>query len=539
MFYRALTEYLTKTSQFIDFRIAVIEAAKDLHGSSSNEAVQAAIAFSAVGIHGDDPVDNNENYTPNPGQERLLIYNTDDNYSPTLYTSPESGNTYEPLSSIIMKGKVSVTDDGTAAVYVSSDSRIYVISLDPDNSSETPLSDQQFFDNVAVSKDGMRVAAISTEVDASIYVYDFGTNEWQQFTLYNPTTNDEINAGGVLYADAIEFDHTGEYLIYDAYNELSSTTSEDISYWDVGFIKVWDNHAETFGDGSILKLFTSLPENVSIGNPVFSKNSSNIIAFDYFYYDGVNEEFAIYGANLETGETGLITENSSLGYPSFSKNDDRIAFTYAVDAFEDDVYTIGLAANKINASGSASLLMEYAKWPVYYATGSRVLGHAPVANFTADYKTGSAPLVVKFVDLSDNEPTAWAWTFQGGTPSTSSVQNPQVTYNALGTYKVTLKATNDIGNNTLTREGYIVVGDATGNGDIQGDILMFYPNPAREILNITCSNDFTVRIFNETGKLVLTAKNEHQINLSSLRTGLYIMEINTKSGITRHKLMKE
>ncbi|MCK7533329.1 MAG: hypothetical protein MZV63_21005 [Marinilabiliales bacterium] len=82
-------------------------------------------------------------------------------------------------------------------------------------------------------------------------------------------------------ADVIEFDITGQYLIYDSYNELTSTTGEDIGYWDIGIINVWDNNRGDWGDGTISKLYGSLPEDISIGNPVFSKNSPWIIAFDY------------------------------------------------------------------------------------------------------------------------------------------------------------------------------------------------------------------------------------------------------------------
>ena len=77
-----------------------------------------------------------------------------------------------------MKGKVSVTDDGSLAVFVSGDSKIRYISLDPLNP-EVILSDQTFWDNVAISKDGKRLAAISTEVDTSIYVYNFSSKEWR------------------------------------------------------------------------------------------------------------------------------------------------------------------------------------------------------------------------------------------------------------------------------------------------------------------------------------------------------------------------
>ncbi|MEP7128308.1 MAG: M4 family metallopeptidase, partial [Chitinophagales bacterium] len=48
--YRTQTVYLTKTSQYADWRTACINAATDLYGSSSNEVIQVKNAWYAVGI---------------------------------------------------------------------------------------------------------------------------------------------------------------------------------------------------------------------------------------------------------------------------------------------------------------------------------------------------------------------------------------------------------------------------------------------------------------------------------------------------------
>jgi PKD repeat protein len=61
-----------------------------------------------------------------------------------------------------------------------------------------------------------------------------------------------------------------------------------------------------------------------------------------------------------------------------------------------------------------------------------------------------------FTDSSYNA-NSWAWTFSGGTPSTATTQNPTVFYNTPGTYNVTLTCTNLLGNNTVTKSGYIRV----------------------------------------------------------------------------------
>lgn len=46
--------------------------------------------------------------------------------------------------------------------------------------------------------------------------------------------------------------------------------------------------------------------------------------------------------------------------------------------------------------------------------------------------------------------TSWAWSFPGATPSTSTSQNPTVTYAAPGWYDVTLTVSNSVGSNTKT-----------------------------------------------------------------------------------------
>lgn len=87
-------------------------------------------------------------------------------------------------------------------------------------------------------------------------------------------------------------------------------------------------------------------------------------------------------------------------------------------------------------------------------------GNPPVANFSANQTSGAPGLSVNFSDLSTGNPSSWSWTFQGGSPSTSSQQNPTgITFNSVGSYSVTLTATNGWGNDSETKTGYITIGN--------------------------------------------------------------------------------
>ncbi|OYU81647.1 MAG: hypothetical protein CFE23_04040 [Flavobacterium sp. BFFFF1] len=81
----------------------------------------------------------------------------------------------------------------------------------------------------------------------------------------------------------------------------------------------------------------------------------------------------------------------------------------------------------------------------------------PVADFTASTLATCVGGSIDFTDTSTNVPFVWSWTFAGGTPATSTVQNPSVIYSTPGTYAVTLTATNYNGSDTKTVAGYITV----------------------------------------------------------------------------------
>jgi len=77
--------------------------------------------------------------------------------------------------------------------------------------------------------------------------------------------------------------------------------------------------------------------------------------------------------------------------------------------------------------------------------------------FTSDVISGCAPVTIQFFDSSDTT-FLWNWTFEGGTPATSTAQNPVVTYATPGVYDVTLTAiTQTASTFTVERLNYIAI----------------------------------------------------------------------------------
>lgn len=87
---------------------------------------------------------------------------------------------------------------------------------------------------------------------------------------------------------------------------------------------------------------------------------------------------------------------------------------------------------------------------------------SPVAEFTASSTSPALNSTVIFTDQSQNIPTTWAWSFSpadityvNGSSATS--QNPEVLFSNLGTYTVSLTATNAYGSDTKVKSNYINV----------------------------------------------------------------------------------
>jgi PKD repeat protein len=78
----------------------------------------------------------------------------------------------------------------------------------------------------------------------------------------------------------------------------------------------------------------------------------------------------------------------------------------------------------------------------------------PRADFMADKTRGGAPMNVQFTDTSAGSPTSWKWDFGDGASSTE--RNPKHQYTALGSYTVTLIASNPNGQDTTSKTNYIV-----------------------------------------------------------------------------------
>ncbi|MBO7480765.1 MAG: PKD domain-containing protein, partial [Bacteroidales bacterium] len=173
---------------------------------------------------------------------------------------------------------------------------------------------------------------------------------------------------------------------------------------------------------------TMYPEGTVV--PTFTANPTTL-------YEGNSVQFN----NTTSGNYVSASWTFDGGSPSTSTATNP-SVTYNTHGTYDATLTI------VNTNGCASSATEHIT--VYEAV-------PPVADFSASETYITAGNSVTFTDLSTNMPTSWSWTFNGGTPATSTLQNPTVTYNEPGEYTVTLVASNAFGSDTETKTEYISV----------------------------------------------------------------------------------
>ncbi|MDD4217304.1 MAG: T9SS type A sorting domain-containing protein [Bacteroidales bacterium] len=162
-----------------------------------------------------------------------------------------------------------------------------------------------------------------------------------------------------------------------------------------------------------------------------------------------------------------------------------------------------------------------------------VLPAAPDAAFTANPTTAPTGTPITFTDNSTNNPTSWIWTFEGGTPPTSTLQNPTVTFAAQGIYDVTLIVANEGGSDELTKQDYITIDNGTGVSESMYQKVKIYPNPASRQITVEAEDLISVSILDMLGKVVLSVNansTTEVIDISGLGKANYFVKITTAAG---------
>ncbi len=164
----------------------------------------------------------------------------------------------------------------------------------------------------------------------------------------------------------------------------------------------------------------------------------------------------------------------------------------------------------------------------------------PLADFEAEETNIEEGETVEFTNLSGNA-EGYSWSFEGGTPATSSDENPVITYEEPGTYSVELVATNENGSDTELKEDYIEVDVSTSVPLSERQPLKVYPNPVSGSRFVIESEEELqhVEMINLDGKTVKSESHtafKTRIGTNGLGNGVYILKITTRNNVYYKKI---
>jgi PKD repeat protein len=155
----------------------------------------------------------------------------------------------------------------------------------------------------------------------------------------------------------------------------------------------------------------------------------------------------------------------------------------------------------------------------------------PVVDYSYDIDGAK----VSFTELASDDASSFYWDFGDG--NISEEVNPIHTYAATGNYKVTLYANNDCGQQSISKNIYVVVSAVS---ELPFTEVKLYPNPNNGEfmidLKVEEQGEYDIKVFNTVGKLfdvkkkyLKSGENKLRYNFDRLNKGLYIIKISMDS----------
>ncbi|MDX1418166.1 MAG: phytase [Candidatus Promineifilaceae bacterium] len=303
----------------------------------------------------------------------------------------------------------------------------------------------------------MYVSPISGKYYAFIVGKDGGVEQWELFD------NGAGQVDGTLVR-RLELGSIGEGCVADDVHAQLYVGQEDVAIWKFG--------AEP-GDGETGTAVDYVVEHDASGN--LSKDVEGLTLYYTSADDGYliassqgSSEFNIYerlGDNAFIARFNIVAGNGI----------DDVSGTDGIDVTNASLgqdFPQGLFVTHDNSNDEGRTNFKYTAWQAVAGGADpdlaidtkwnpRRVGLPPLADFAANYLTGSGPLTVHFNDHSEGVITSRLWDFGDG--STSTERNPSHLYEQDGIYTVSLVVTNVFGTDDETKIDYIIVdGQQTG-----------------------------------------------------------------------------
>ena len=369
----------------------------------------------------------------------------------------------------IAKLKPSPTDKTPG---VNNISVIFHVVYNPNNPAENVSNAliQQVFSDIQEDFQLLNVDAINARSQFGFVPYDANIN----FCLATKTqAGVPLTELGVIRVSTMEDYYninSGEE------NKMKASASGGSQIWDRNkYLNVWicdiSNGANSGTAGYAYRPTNAMLPGSSIDGIVLDynlgMNNDNVLTHEIGHYLGLDHTWG--GSGTCANDDGFNDTPNTAG-PSFNYagtcSGNQITCGAIQTQYENYMdYSNCTVMYTANQGAYMLSILTGIRNSLLLSPGCDPINAPPVADFSADI---SNPIIVpvggavNFFDQTTNLPTSWLWNFGGGAAN-SIVQNPNVIFNTIGTYTVTLTATNAYGSDAEVKTSFVqVVGTAPG-----------------------------------------------------------------------------
>ncbi|MGH2901648.1 MAG: thrombospondin type 3 repeat-containing protein, partial [Solirubrobacteraceae bacterium] len=180
------------------------------------------------------------------------------------------------------------------------------------------------------------------------------------YTLDAPT-RDGSPASTLLFADALQWNASGDTVFFDALNELPLPGGGSTLRWSI--------YALDRASGAVFDVVSPLP-NADFDFPALGHTSDDFITFDAI--DGVTGSSTIYAGNLVTGNLAAVdTVAGREGVPGFAGDDLALVYSRpATNTTGSSLFRHALAADHMTPVGTRMTWITNADFGVIYRRGA-------------------------------------------------------------------------------------------------------------------------------------------------------------------------
>lgn len=492
IYYRALSNYLTRNSQFGDARNALVRAATDLFGAGSNEVAVVEQAYDDVGIFDTSGAGGDEgNDVPaQNGGASLIAFMTEDGSIGVLdvtdFSNVQSGFFSDPGAKVRIdvasadRAQLTTSKDGERIWFINQQNQLAYVEL---QTGQVSVFDNLFLEepgdlwNASISPDENFVALVSAYLeDPTLYITD--GIEIGAIDLLPETTQNGVENESIQYPDVVSWSPNPQVprIAFDAFNEVPfGGAGSTISYWSMYEID--------FATERIYNLLPGQPTNITVGNVTYSNTNPDLIAFNVLD----EGEWDVIVGNFETG--GF----TALELPSYTLNNvpitDGLRPTFAPDDSFVSFTSPSLGVMLFSNGTDAPSFLDFGepiynpRWFVRGGSGGSQ-NQAPTAQFSISGSSGTAPFLIGVDASASSDPEGdgltYRWTFGDG--SVGGGVTTAHTYAAVGTFTLTLTVTDSgglsssISTQVQVNDSGVAVEDEAGL-PTQFALAPNYPNP--------------------------------------------------------------